>query len=72
MDFITGLPPSNGFTIILVVVDRLSKYGHFGLLKPAFTAMSVATLFEDMFMKHHSFPKSIVSDRDLLFFSRFW
>jgi hypothetical protein len=33
MDFIDGLPPSNGKTTILVVVDRFSKYGHFTPIK---------------------------------------
>lgn len=72
MDFITGLPPFNGYTVILVVVDRFSKEVHLRALPTNFTAYKVADLFVSMVCKHHGLPKSIMSDRDLIFISCFW
>lgn len=72
MDFITGLPSSQGFTVILVIVDRFSKAIHLGALQSSFTAFKVVELFVSIVCKHHGFPKSIVSDRDPIFISRFW
>ncbi|MCH79873.1 retrotransposon protein [Trifolium medium] len=72
MDFVTGLPPSKGFTVIMVVVDRFSKGIHFGALATGFTAYKVAELFVSMVCKLHSLPKSIAYDCDPVFISRFW
>lgn len=57
MDFIEGLPKSKGYFVIFVVVDCFIKYGQ----------VFLGTVF-----KLHSFPKTIVSDRDPLFLSSFW
>lgn len=72
MDFIEGLPSSDNKTVILVAVDRLSKYAHFLALSHPYTASTVAQLFLDNIFRLHGMPNSIVSDRDPIFTSHFW
>lgn len=70
MDFIEGLPKSEGFDVILVVVGLLTKYAHFMPLRHPCTAAQVAILFLDNVVKLHGVPKTI-SDRDKVFTSNF-
>ena len=72
MDFIEGLPPSQGKNTIFVVVDRLSKSAHFLALTHPFSAKMVAEKIVDGVVKLHSMPSSIISDRDPIFISNFW
>lgn len=58
--------------ILLVVVDRLSKYAHFGSLPTSHTTSQVAELFCTMIICRHGVPRSIISDRDPIFTSHFW
>lgn len=67
MDFITGLPTSRGLSVIMVVVDHLTKSAHFGVLSSQFTALKSAELFADIMVKVHGFPRIIVSDLDPIF-----
>lgn len=72
MDFIEGLPRSQGKSTIFVVVDRLTKYAHFMALSHPYTTKDVAKLFLDNVYKLHGLPNTIVSDRDPIFTSLFW
>lgn len=72
VDFIKGLPKSEGKEVILVVVDRITKYAYFILLSHPLIAPQVANSFLANVYKLHGLPSLIVSDRDELFTSHFW
>lgn len=72
MDFIVGLPLSNGHDAILVVVDRLTKMKHLIPCNTTDDADKLARLFIVYVWKHHGLPETIVSDRGSLFTSEFW
>ena len=73
MDFVDGLPKTRkGNDSIWVVVDRLTKTAHFIPINSNRNANKLAHLFVKEIVRLHGIPKTIISDRDTLFTSRFW
>src|SRR3954463_7821405 len=73
MDFITHLPKTKkGYDAIVVFVDMFSKMVHLAPSRTTATAPETAQIFFDNVVKLHGLPKTIVSDRDPKFTSRFW
>lgn len=72
VDFVTGLPPSNGNTVVLTIIDRFSKSVHFvRLQKLPSTARKGDLLVRDVF-RLQWIPRNIQSDRGLQFTSGVW
>jgi len=72
MDFITALPPSNGKDVLWVIIDRLTKMGHFVAYHGTMNPKDLANQFLQQIIRPHRLPSSIVSDRESLFTSDFW
>lgn len=69
IDFIEGLPKSDSNEVILVVVDRFTKYAHFLSLAHPYSVQQVVQVFMDNVFKLHGTSVAIVMDRDQIFTS---
>ena len=71
VDLITGLPDSQGYDAIMVVVDCFTKMIHALPTNGTVSSEGVARLFRDNVWKLHGLPKRVISDRGPQFASRF-
>ena len=72
MDFMTNLPECDDKNMILVVVDKFTKFTHMIPARMNDTAAETASLFFKEIVALHGMPKCIISDRDAKFTSEFW
>jgi len=72
IDFVTGVPWSNGNHVIWVVVDRLTKMRHLVTCPTTIDAPSHTDLFLDNNWKHHGLWLKVISDRGPQFAAAFW
>ncbi|KAI2660072.1 Transposon Tf2-9 polyprotein [Labeo rohita] len=72
LDFVSGLPPSQGNTVVLTIVDRFSKAAHFIPLPKLPSAKETTATVVDHVFRIHGLPMDVVSDRGPQFISKFW
>jgi hypothetical protein len=58
--------------LILVVIDKFTKYGHFIPSSHPYIAPTMAQKFVDKVYKLHRLPSVIIYARDLVFTSKIW
>ena len=64
MDFIVGLlTTQKGFDSIWVIVDRLTQYAHFILVKTSYRPYQYAELYVTHIVRLHGVPRTIMLDR---------
>lgn len=71
MDFIMRLPKVKNITIIVFIVDRLTKYYHMDTLHNLYSATTIAEFFVNNVIKLHGLPRSIILDHYNIFTRKF-
>ena len=72
MDILDGLPTSDGYNAILVIIDRATKMSHFIPCTTHLSAYDTADLLLEHVIKHHGVPMEILSDQAPVFTSQLW
>jgi hypothetical protein len=78
LDFIVKLPlfikliTKVVFDLILIIINRFTKYGYFILYKESLLAKELVYAFNKHIIGNHGILKKIINDRDKLFILRFW
>ncbi len=72
LDFVLGLLPSLGNTVVLTAVDQFSKATHFIPLPKLPSARETAVAVIDHVFQIHGLPMDVVSDSGPQFVSKFW
>ncbi|GJP54459.1 hypothetical protein CLOM_g13545 [Closterium sp. NIES-68] len=73
LDFITGLPtPTSGHDVILVIIDKFSKMGHFIPTHATARTEETPQLFVRYIISQHGIPTTLIFNRDPKFTSKFW
>ena len=71
MDFIIRLPKSEGYGLIILVVDKFSKYATFIMAPKDYTVEEMTRLFLKHMVKYRGLPKYIINDRNPCFIGKF-
>ena len=77
-DFIVKLPKSKErltnvtYNSILVITDRLTKYGYFIPYKESSNTEDLVYVFLRIVVANHGLLEEVISDRDKLFTSKLW
>ena len=77
IDFVTSLPLStdwkgDNYDLILVIVNHLTKIVYYEVVKITIDILELAKVIIIMVMQYYGFPDSIISNRRVIFMSKFW
>lgn len=72
LNFVIGLSIVRGWSLIVIVVDKVSKYCHLGSLLASYTMTMVSTFFVNQTIRLLGMPKKMVFNQDKVFLRKFW